>query len=135
MKTQISNLRSGTKNQILNPSINYSDFKKSTSHLGHSGTNHEDVKRIWERVVSENPEKMTAIINGVTVELSANWSLSRKTVTYTAIIPKEVLENKFFIKASEKKTPYISIQGGNLVVVSNGKRSYKYICPSLVTIL
>ena len=56
MKTQISKLRSGTKNQITNPKIDYTQFPNATSHVGHSGSNQNDVEKIWKQVISENPE-------------------------------------------------------------------------------
>jgi len=126
MKTQISNLRSGAKKQILNPQI---DYKYN------SGSNHEEVKKIWGKVIAENPIQLTAIIKGITVNLTANWSLSKKSVTYWGAITKEELENIFKIKAAKKEQPYILIQNGNEIVVHNGKNSFKYICPSLVEIL
>lgn len=135
MKTQISSLRSGTKNQVLNPGIDYSKFPKATSHNGHSGSNHADVESIWSRVTRENPESMKVIVKGLEVELRANWSLSRKSVSYSGGLSKEDLENLFYVKAAKKDTPSISIQDGNIIVVSNGKKSYTHVCPSLVDIL
>lgn len=134
MRTQISQLRSGTKNQILNPKVDYSQLAKATSHNGHSGSNHADVESIWNRVKDENPETMSIIVKGIKVELTANWSLSRKSVSYSGSISNEDLENVFGLKASKKFTASISIQG-NIVVVSNGKNSYAHICPSLIEIL
>ncbi len=135
MKTQISQLRSGTKNQILNPEIDYSELPQATSHVGHSGSNHADVESIWERVTKENPEKMKVVVKGIELELTANWSLSRKSVTYWGGISKQDLEDKFYLKAAKKVTPSISIQHGNIIVVSNGKNSYSHICPSLIEIV
>jgi len=135
MKTQISNLRSGTKNQILNAAIDYSLLPKSTSHVGHSGSNTMDVENVWGKVILENPNKMNIVVNDLNLQLTANWSGSGKTVFYTAIISKEMLEEYFFIKAAKKETPYISIQHGNIIVVSNGKNSRKYICPSMFEIV
>lgn len=135
MKTQISQLRSGTKNQIINPDIDYSQLPKATSHLGHSGSNYADVESIWKRITGENPVKMTVIIKGVEVQLKADWSLSRKTVSYWGSISKEDLDDKFHLKASDKGTPSISIQHGNMIIVSNGKNSWSHLCPSLIEIL
>jgi len=59
MKTQISQLRSGTKNQILNSEIDYSQLPKATSHVGHSGSNNADVESIWKRITNENPETIS----------------------------------------------------------------------------
>jgi|SRR5690554_440154 len=125
MKTQISQLRSGKKNQILNPEIDYS----------HSGSNNSDVESIWKRIIDENPDTMKIIVKGIEVDLKANWSLSCKSVTYWGSISKEDLEDKFGLKASKKETPSISIQHGNIVVVSNGKNSFIHVCPSLIKII
>lgn len=135
MKTQISNLRSGTKNQVLNPEFDYSKLPNATSHIGHGGTNQSEVESVWAKVILENPEKMNVVIKGIELEMKANWSLSRKSVSYNASISKEDLESKFGITPSKKETPYISIQFGNIIIVSNGKNSYSHICPSLIEIL
>lgn len=135
MKTQISNLRSGTKNQVMNPHIDYSTINHATSHVGHSGSSHNEVEEVWKQVTSENPETMKVIVKGVEVDLKANWSLSRKSVSYNGSISKEDLESKFALKAAKKESPSISIQFGNIIVVSNGKNSFNHICPSLIEIL
>lgn len=134
MKTQISQLRSGTKNQILNPEIDY-DGSKATSHNGHGGSNNADVEELWNRIIDENAEGMKIIIKGIEVELKANWSLSRKSVSYSGEISKEDLEDVFHIKSAKKGTPSVSIHHGNIITVSNGKNAENYICPSLIEIL
>ena len=135
MKTQISNLRSGTKNQILNPQIDYTALPNATSHLGHSGTNQNDVEKVWKQVIAENPQKMKICVGGVEVDLTANWSISHASVKYWGYISVEDMEEKFHLKAAKKKTPSISVQCGNIVLVSNGKKGLVHICPSLIEIL
>jgi hypothetical protein len=135
MKTQISKLRSGNKNQVLNPQVNYSELPQATSHVGHGGSNKIDVDWIWKRVSSENPESMKIKMMGVEVELTANWSLSKQSVTYWGSLSKEDLREKFSITPAKKQTPSIAIQYGNIIVVSNGKNSYTHVCPSLIEIL
>jgi hypothetical protein len=135
MKTQISQLRSGTNNQILNPEMDYYQRHKATSYVGHSGSNQADVESIWKRITCENPETMKIILKGIEVELKANWSLSRKSVSYWGSLSKEELEDKFYLKSSKKETPSISIQHGNIIIVSNGKNSFSHVCPSLIEIL
>lgn len=135
MKTQISQLKSGTKNQILNPEMDYSQLPKATSHVGHSGSNQNDVEQIWKQVTSEHPEQMKVRVKGIEIDLKANWSLSRKSVSYNGFLSKEALEDKFYLKASKKETPSISVQHGNIIVVSNGKNSFSHVCPSLIEIL
>jgi hypothetical protein len=135
MKTQINILLSGTKNQVLNPAVNYDQFPQATSHVGHGGSNAETCSIIWNEVTNENPDKMTIKVKGEIIELAAHWSGSRKSVSYTGEITKEFLESAFFIKAAKDKTPYISIQGGNIIMVGNGKKSWRYVCPTLFEIL
>ena len=135
MTTQITNLRSGTKHQLLNPQIDYSILPSAHSHDGHIGTEHSDVERVWKQVITENPEVMKVRVKGITIELKANWSLSRKSVSYSASISNEDLEDKFFLKATKNESAYISIQFGNIIIVSNGKNSFTHICPSLIEIL
>lgn len=135
MKTQISNLRSGTKNQILNAGIDYSKLPKATSHEGHSGSSQLEVGRVWESVKIENPESINVVVKGISVELKANWSLSKKSVNYTGSISKDDLEKKFNLKSSKTADAYISIQHGNVIVISNGKNIYTHLCPSLIEIV
>ena len=135
MKAQISQLRSGKKGQLLNPSVDYSKLPQSTSQRSHCGTNEAEVASVWAKVVAENPEKMTAIINGLRVELKANRSVSGKSVTYYAEISKEDLENKFLVVPAKNENPYITIQQGNVITASNGQKGFTYVCPSLVQII
>jgi hypothetical protein len=135
MKTQISQLKSGTKNQIVNSKIDYSTLAQATSHVGHSGSSAVEVQMIWNQVTQENPETMKIRLMDLEIELTANWSMSRKSVSYHGSISKSELEDKFGLCSSEKATPSISIQDGNLIVVSNGKKAYTHICPSLIEIL
>jgi monoamine oxidase len=134
MKTQISTLRSGTRNQVLNPKVDYAQLPKASSHLGHSGSNRAEANQIWEQVKKENKEQMTANINGIDLLLEAHWSVSGASVSYHAAISKNDLEEKFGIAASKKNSPFIAIDMANIITVSNGKNSYRYICPSLVEI-
>lgn len=133
MKTQINNLRSGNKNQIVNPQIDYTN--NATSHVGHAGTNINDVAQVWEQVKAEHPNTMKVLVKGMQIDLTANWSVSRKSVSYSGVISNQDLEDKFYLKATKDKTATISIQHGNIITVHNGKNSYVHICPSLITIL
>ena len=133
MKTQISDLRSGTKKQVLNPRINYALEPSATSHIGHAGTNGNGVAHVWEKVISENPAAIKISIFGKEVILTAQWSFSGKSINYVGDIPKDFLP-KFGIEPSHNE-PYITIHNANTVTVHNGKKSYAAICPSLITIL
>lgn len=135
MKTQISNLRSGTKNQILNAAVNYSELPKASSHIGHSGSNQVEVDEVWTKVTAENPTAIKAIIKGVEFNLIAKWSLSGKSVSYTAVVSAEDLQRNFNLVAAKGKTATISINGATSITVSNGKNSYIQVCPSFVEII
>lgn len=135
MKTQILNLKSGTKNQILNPKVDYSTLPYATSHLGHSGSNYNDVEQIWQQVIFEHQEQMKVRVKGIEIDLIANWSLSRKSVFYSGLISKEDLQDKFLLKFAENRSPSIFIQFANIILVSNGKNSFTHICPSLIEII
>lgn len=69
MKTQINQLvRGDHRNSII-------------------GTPKEIRNEIASKVVFENSEKLRIFIGGETVELKANWSVSRKSVSYFTEIP------------------------------------------------
>jgi hypothetical protein len=128
MKTQIKNLRSGLKNQILaNNQLN--------SNVGQSGSNVIDVHNVWIKITSENPQSIKIKVMGIEAELTANWSLSGKSVNYVGSIESDKLEQTFNLVPSKKTTPYVQIDFGNSIKVSNGKNSYIYVCPSLVEII
>ncbi len=135
MKTQISNLKSGTKNQVLNSNVDYSKLPKATSHNGHAGSNSNEASNVWERVKSENQEQMTIKIFGKIINLTANWSLSRKSVSYSAAIDNAFLEDHFMLKSTKNKVASISINHSTRIEVSNGQNSFTYVCPSLIEIL
>jgi hypothetical protein len=129
MKTQISKLRSGRKDQLLNPEIDYSSLNRATSHIGHAGSTMKEVDEVWAKVIAENPEKLTIKLLGETFDLEAHWSLSRKSVSYSCQVPKSFLD-KLPVFQSEKKDPFIKIDGATLITVYNGQKDYCYICPS-----
>lgn len=135
MKTQINNLRSGTKTQVLNSSVDYNALPKATSHNGHAGTNRKLVESVWNQVTNENQEEMVIRLFGEEIKLTANWSLSRKTVSYFAELDKEFFSDNFAMKLPKIGNPNISIQFGNIIIVSNGKHEFTHLCPSLIDIL
>lgn len=69
MKTQINQLVKG-------------DHRTSTV-----GTKSEIRNQIADQVKAENPERMKISIRGFEIELKANWSISRKSVTFFSEIP------------------------------------------------
>lgn len=130
MKTQIKNFRSGTRNQILNPLIDYSTLPKASSHNGHAGSNSVDVKETWSQVLSENPTILHLSILGCEFYLDKS-----KHDYYMCFISKVILEDVFKIKASKYNEPYIIICSCNNIEIHNGKNSFRYLCPSLIEIL
>lgn len=132
MKTQVNTLRSGAKNQVLNPEIDYSLLPKASSHIGHCGTNNKIVTEIWNKVCQENKEKLTISLFGKEIDMKANWSISGKSVSYHASIP--FLEN-FLLTPSKEELASITISGDCSIVVGNGRNHYVSVCPSLITIL
>lgn len=133
MKTQINHLVSGNKNQLLNPDKDYSIYPRATSHNGHVGSHKDDVLSVTDRIRIENPEKMTIQFLEHTIEMVANWSISRKSCTYMGLLPIEIAEQFFAIPKTGK--PYICIHDATTIEMHNGKNAYKYVCPSLITIL
>lgn len=137
MKTQIKNLRSGTKNQLLNPEVDYSTLKPATGHNGHAGTNLQEVTEVWKKIKSENPDCMNISLKGLEITLQAEWSVSGKSVSYVTELPKHFVEDELYLECSSNPNirPMLTIDGANSVRIHNGKNSYKHICPSLIEIL
>ncbi len=133
MKTQINTLLSGTKDQVLNDQIDYSQFPQATSHRGHGGTNKVEVNRIYTEVKRENPEHLIIELFDHVIGLKANWSKSGKSCTYFGALPNEIA-SKFFTLPKDG-SPHIQIDNGNSITVSNGKNAFLNVCPSLITIL
>lgn len=133
MKTQINTLLSGSKNQILNDQVDYSQFPKSTSHRGHAGTNRVEVNKVYSEVKKENPEQLIIEFFDHVIGLKANWSKSGKSCTYFGALPKEVAS--MFFTLPKDGTPHIQIDNANSITVSNGENAHQTVCPSLIKIL
>ena len=139
MKTQISNLRSGTKRQLLNEKVDYSKLPKSTSHPGHAGTNHATCLEVWEKVVRENPEKMRIKFLGEEIILKRNSSISGKHISFYGGMSNETTKKCVFELPKKVIEGLahgdIHIQGASNIEVSNGGNDGKNVCPSLIEIL
>lgn len=133
MTTQINHLRSGKKIQILNPNVDYSNLPKASNHSGHAGSNTNEVLAIWEKIKTENPEYMDIEVMGLELRLTANWSDSRKSCSYSCELTPAQL-SKFHIVASKKGYAHITIHDSTTIEVTNGKNSFIHLCPSLITI-
>lgn len=123
LKTQISGLKTGAKNQL----------PKTDSTI--IGTSHKEVAKIWEQVILENPKHITAIIEGKKIHFKATWSDSKKTVRYDATIENEYMQEKFFLTPAKNENGNITIQNGNTIIVTNGKKYFVYLSPAMVTII
>lgn len=132
MTTQISNLTAGFSNQFLNPSIDYSKLRQST--LTHAGSNVEDVAKVWDKITSENPDYITIGLCGQMFTLAANWSRSKKSVSYSCAVSNEFI-TIFGLVPTQKKQAFLRIDNANNIKINNGGKSWKYICPSLITII
>jgi len=121
MKTQINQLVKG-------------DHRTSTA-----GTKSEIRKATADQVKIENPEIMKVCVRGVELSLKANWSLSRKSVTYFGEIPLSLYSEFFGGFGIPKKEPkaYIQINGDMSVWFSTNskKRMYQIIKESEIVIL
>ena len=121
MKTQINNLVKGDhRNSII-------------------GTPSEERNLIASKVVFENSEKLRIFIGGETVELKANWSVSRKSVTYFSEIPVHLYVKYFGTFGLPKHDPsaYLIINGDMTCSMSTNSKKpfYNYISESEITIL
>ncbi len=68
---------------------------KGDHRISLAGTKREIRNQIANQVVLENPETMTILIRGIEIELKANWSISRKSVTYFGTIPVSLYNDYF----------------------------------------
>lgn len=135
MRTQINQLRSGLKNQVLNSNVDYTQLPKSSNHENHAGTNHILVREVWEKVKSENPTFLDIEIRGIRLRLKAHWSTSKLSCSYSTDITPEQLYELVYLVSAKNKTPRLVIHDSNTIEVNNGKNSFRYLCPSFVTIL
>ena len=97
MKTQISSLLSGARKQVLNPELDYSKHPQATSHIGHAGSNKNDVREVFEQVKEENPHELKIEFMDFTILLKANWSVSGKSCHYYGFLPIEIAEKYFML--------------------------------------
>ena len=135
MKTQINQLRSGLKNQVLNSNVDYTQLPKSSNHENHAGTNHILVREVWEKVKSENPNFLDIEIRGIRLRLITHWSTSKLSCSYSTDITPEQLHELAYLVPAKNKTPRLVVHDGNTIEVNNSKNSFRYLCPSFVTIL
>lgn len=123
MKTQINTLVSGS------------------THLGATGvagTNSAIRQSIASKVISENKDSLTVIIRGYQIDLTAHWSVSGKTVTYSGNCPLE-LYNSFFgnfglPKENPSATVIINMDMTANLQTNSKKGFYNKISESEITI-
>jgi hypothetical protein len=104
-----------------------------------AGTNQLIRNEIANKVIAENQEKMTIEVKGEKIILSANWSLSRKSVNYFGQISLELYKHFCGDYCLPKETPkaFIQISGDMRVSLTTNtkKAAYQIISNSNVTIL
>lgn len=134
MKKQISHLRSGAKNQILNIEVDYSELPRQGLEDRHAGSPRAEWRDTFKKIKEENPEEMKIRLKGEELTLKAGYSLSEKSVWWSALLDKEFAGK--FIKTSPNPSirPSLTISEGG-VIVYNGKNSDIELCPSLIEIL
>ena len=119
MKTQINNLVRGNQ------------FR--------AGTNYSTRIDLVQKVSAENPEFLIVKLRGKEFTLKANWSVSRKSVSYSGEIDLDIYKSfigDFGLPVSEPKA-YLMIQPDLTVqLTTNSKKSfYNYIEESEIEIL
>ena len=121
MKTQINELIKG-------------DHRK-----GIVGTNYNKRNIISQKVIAENPKKLKIQIRGCIIGLTANWSVSKKSVHYAGSIPVELYKSFFgdFGLPKEKPEAYIIITNDMFVELSTNSKKimWQNISAKEVTIL
>lgn len=104
-----------------------------------AGTSSEIRMAIAKKVVEENPETMTISINDVTIELKAEYSVSRKTVNYIGVIPVSLYHHFFGDFGIPKENASASICINSDMTVwfrTNSKKNlYQKVAEINVTIL
>ena len=103
------------------------------------GTKSEIRNEVARQVVSENPESMTISIHGIEIQLKANWSLSRKSVTYFGDIPVSLYYEFFgdFGMPKENQKAFVQVNTDMSVwFTTNSKKSmHQIVKEQEVTIL
>lgn len=121
MKTQINSLVKG-------------DHRESIV-----GTTSAERNAIALKVREENPETMTILLRGREIKLQANWSVSRKSVSYMSEIPLDLYIEFFGNFGLPKENPkaFILIQTDCTVnfQTNSKKQFFNYIKEQEVTIL
>ena len=116
------------KLEIMKTQIN--KLVNGSTHLcnGISGTKKEDRSAIAKKVRLENPEKMIVVINDETIELTANWSLSGKSVTYSGEVSISNYKSFFGTFGLPKKEPkaYLNISGEMVAELTTNSKKIFY---------
>lgn len=123
MKTQINTLISGSNGTV--------------------GTSHNERMQIASIVKSENENGMTIDFEGSEIQMTANWSLSRKSCQFCGILPIEIYEKLYGIFGIKQDNPqaYITIEDSMTVKITtnskfknSGKKGFQRIQESRIVI-
>lgn len=137
MKTQIGDLICGAFKLFTNPDRDYTNLPLRPDGSCFSSPNPE-CEKIWDKVINENPDKMTILLFNQKIELTKHFNDNYKNFYYLGDIKTDILK-KFQLPECKdlvkKQNPCIHISEANFVLISNGKNDAKYICPSFITII
>lgn len=127
MKTQVNDLRNGSKHQVLNPEVQY-------PRDGNVGTNKKISQQVFEQVKQQNQEELKIEVLGMNLTLKASYSTTGNFNGYVcSITPEQVL--KFGMQPKKNCGGYIQFYNGADFWVQNGGKSSVHVCPSLIKIL
>ena len=126
MKTQIKELRNGSKHQLLNPDVEY-------PRDGNIGTNKNLCKEIFNKIREENPNEIILNILGKEFKLFASYSTTNNFNGYHAILEHDDVR-LFGLEPKKNNKGIINFYNAGDLYITNGGNSLLYICPSLINI-
>lgn len=95
-----------------------------------SGTNESIRTEVMKDIIEANKEGMTIVFKGLKLELTANWSLSGKTVIWDTSLSKEqyiLLTGDVFGYSKKKDNASLSIGMTGRVTIYGGGNYYENV--------
>lgn len=95
-----------------------------------AGTNEAIRVKVMQPIIAANPEKITIKVKGVELTLTANWSLSRKSMSYYGTITAEnyiaITGSNFGLKKdTQKNSPYFTMGDTGCCEIHAGGNYYE----------
>ncbi|WP_372775664.1 hypothetical protein [Mangrovibacterium sp.] len=95
-----------------------------------SGTNEAIRTEVMQPIIAANPEIIRIRVKGISLELTANWSKSRKSVDYFGNVTSEqyqkITGTAFGLKKDQKKSsPYFHLSGTGRCTIHAGGNYYE----------